>query len=85
MLRTYQLVLNFISSYLNGGWNSEKKMLMIKIGSTNLDQPRHQNRQKAFFWKRYHKAGIQKIGDLRFDRNNIESYESVAKQQTSDP
>ena len=34
---------------------------------------------KPVFYKRYHNYGIQTVSDLRFDLNNIDSYELIAK------
>ena len=34
---------------------------------------------KPVFYKRYFNYGIQTVGDLRFDLNNIDSYELIAK------
>ena len=34
---------------------------------------------KPVFYKRYFNYGTQTVGDLRFDVNNIDSYELIAK------
>ena len=34
---------------------------------------------KPVFYRRYFNYGIQTVGDLRFDLNNIDSYELIAK------
>ena len=34
---------------------------------------------KPVFYKRYHNYGIQSVSDLRFDLDNIDSYELIAK------
>ena len=34
---------------------------------------------KPVFYKKYFNYGIQTVGDLRFDLNNIDSYELIAK------
>ena len=39
---------------------------------------------KPIFYKRYFNYGIQTVGDLRFDLNNFNSYELIAKTHTED-
>jgi len=48
----------------------------------NLEVPGKKNKQQTsffFFYKRHFNHGIQTVGDLRFDLNNIDSYELVPK------
>ena len=44
----------------------------------NLERPGNKNKQEtSLLQKKYFNYGIQTVGDLRFDPNNIDSYELI--------
>ena len=56
-------------------------MRLKLIGCTEFEKKKQEIRinNKPVFYKRYFNYGIQTVGDLRFDLNNIDSYELIAK------